>query len=67
MSSQVKHVLRLDIYLKKGTIKIVYRKYLQNYFFCINLIAIGTHCMFGFLDVNGLAMEASAFDKDMPA
>lgn len=26
----------------------------------------GTHSIFGFLDVNGLATDASAFDNEMP-
>lgn len=32
-----------------------------------SLITVGTHSIFGFLDVNGLAIDASAFDKDIPA
>ena len=32
-----------------------------------SLIIIGTHSIFAFLDVNGLATEASAFDNDIPA
>lgn len=31
-----------------------------------SLIVVGTHSIFGFFDVNGLATDASAFDKDMP-
>lgn len=30
-------------------------------------ITIGTHSILGFLDVNGLATDASAFDNDIPA
>lgn len=30
-------------------------------------ITIGTHSIFGFLEVNGLATDASAFDNDIPA
>ena len=30
-------------------------------------ITIGTHSIFGFLDVNGLATDASALDNDIPA
>ena len=30
------------------------------------LITVGTHSMLGFLDVNGLATEASASDNDIP-
>lgn len=32
-----------------------------------SLIIIGTHSILAFLDVNGLATEASAFDNDIPA
>jgi hypothetical protein len=32
-----------------------------------SLIIKGTHSMFGFLEVNGLATDASAFDKEIPA
>jgi hypothetical protein len=28
---------------------------------------IGTHSIFGFFDVNGLATDASAFDNEIPA
>lgn len=31
-----------------------------------NLMTNGTHSIFGFLDVNGLATDASAFDSDIP-
>ena len=31
-----------------------------------SLIVVGTHSMFGFLEVNGLATDASAFDSEMP-
>ena len=30
------------------------------------LIVIGTHSIFGFLEVNGLATEASALDNEIP-
>lgn len=29
-------------------------------------MVIGTHSIFGFLDVNGLATEASAFESEIP-
>ena len=29
-------------------------------------IIIGTHSMLGFFDVNGLATEASAFEREIP-
>lgn len=31
-----------------------------------SLMTNGTHSIFGFLDVNGLATDASAFDSDIP-
>ena len=31
-----------------------------------NLMTNGTHSILGFLDVNGLATDASAFDSDIP-
>lgn len=31
-----------------------------------SLIVVGTHSILGFFEVNGLATEASAFDKDIP-
>jgi hypothetical protein len=30
-------------------------------------ISVGTHSIFGFLDVNGLAMDASELDNEIPA
>ena len=51
--------IKLDSYIENA--------YKSLLFIITNLIAIGTHCMFGFLDVNGLAIEASAFDKEIPA
>ncbi len=37
------------------------------FYLIFNLIIIGTHSIFGFLDVNGLATDASALDKEIPA
>jgi hypothetical protein len=68
LTSEARPSLRYLFKMRK--IKIV--SYIENIyksllFIIINLIAIGTHCMFEFLDVNGLAIEASAFDKEIPA
>lgn len=30
-------------------------------------MSVGTHSILAFLDVNGLATEASVFDREMPA
>jgi hypothetical protein len=37
-----------------------------NILFNNNLMVIGTHSIFGFFDVNGLATDASALDNDIP-
>ena len=64
LTSEARPSLR---YLFKKENRLMENIYKIIFFLHLNLIAIGTHCMFGFLDVNGLAMEASAFDKDMSA
>lgn len=44
----------------KNSLKI--KKRSQFFYFMVS----GTHSMFGFLEVNGLATEASALDKEIP-
>lgn len=45
----------------------VYLFKIHLFYLIFNLIIIGTHSIFGFLDVNGLATDASALDKEIPA
>jgi hypothetical protein len=57
LPSLLKCFVKLSIFFSKD---IMLRK-VKSY-----LIVIGTHSMFGFFDVNGLATDASALDNDIP-